>query len=164
MIAIPLWRGVLGITILDLEGNWPPRAKNVNFLHPHCQTEVGGYIVYVMGIPLNTWTCKGTILFSITSIIYYFGIQTPYLHRDVSWESLYQIWRGTDPSEPKNGDFLYPQLTNWSWQPYCLCQGDPHDIIIGKTSCYRLFDFYTVQYQLCNISPWFQLKIAMAKM
>ena len=72
--TIPSQRSVLGISISNQEANHPPRAENDNFLHPSCQTEVDGHIIYIMGIPLNT--CTSAILFSIIHIIYYFRIQT----------------------------------------------------------------------------------------
>ena len=55
----------------------PQNQKMVIFYTSSCQTEVGGHIVYVMGIPHNT--CSSAILFSISSIIYYCRIQSTIL-------------------------------------------------------------------------------------
>ena len=48
----------------------------------------------------------------------------------------------------------YPlALSNWSWQPYCLHQGNLHDVIIGKASWYRQLQHL---YLLISILPyWF---------
>ena len=52
-------------------------------------------------IEIPFYTSGSAILFSITSIIYYFRIQPLYLCREMSKESLYQIWYGTNPQAEK---------------------------------------------------------------
>ena len=39
-----------------------------------------------------------------------------------------------------------------TWWLYCLCQGNLHDIIIGKTLCEGSYDLYTHQYGLSGIN------------
>ena len=65
-------------------------------------------------------------------------ISSLYLHWEVSLESLYQIWRGTDHPRAKNSNFL--PLLNWQ-------------AILSLMSLEKLlgYDFYIHQYWLCNI-------------
>ena len=91
---------------------------------------------------------QGAIIFSITSIIYdILGAKPIYFHRDVSLESLYKKLERNGPFRAKNGNFLHPHLSNSNWWPYCLCQGNTHDIIIWKTPWYR-------QLQLWKEDDW----------
>ena len=48
----PSQRGVWGINMSNLEGNWPPELKMAIFYTPSCQT--GGHIVYVKRIPMTS--------------------------------------------------------------------------------------------------------------
>ena len=74
--TIPSWRGVLGINISNLDGNWPPQGQKMAiFYTPSCQTEVDGHIVHdIMWILLTSLLGKllGTFpFFVITNYNFY---------------------------------------------------------------------------------------------
>ena len=58
---------VIMVFYVKLFGNYNLKMSKINQLFI-TYAEVGGHIV--MGIPLNTCTCRGAILLSITSIIH----------------------------------------------------------------------------------------------
>ena len=89
------------------------------------------------------------------------GSKPPYLHREVSLESLYQIRRGTYPQSKKNGYFLHPS-----------CQTGGHIVhvkgimtsLLQKPPWYRQLQLlYLLILTAISISPGFQIKIAAAK-
>ena len=56
------------------------------------------------------------------------GSKPQYLHREVAYESLYQIWRGTDLPEPEIAvKYTLPAVTGFNPDGHI---GNPHDISI----------------------------------
>ena len=51
---------------------------------------------------IMTWKLAKLIIFSLPV--------PPYLHREVAYKSLYQIWRVADPPRAKNGKYLHQAL------------------------------------------------------
>ena len=142
------------IIISNLEGNQPPSWKMVIFYTLlSCHTEVGAHIFYIMGISLNTYTCRGTILFSIACIII-LGSKPPYLQRDVLGITLSNLERIWPPWSQKTVIFYTLQLPNWwPYCPWCHYQDNsPNDY------------FYIHWYWFCDVDfPVILTKITVAK-
>ena len=94
------------ISIFSKNDNFPPAVKLAAIFQWHHSEIIPSIHVYEEAI--MTWKCEKSIDFSLAI--------PPYLHRGVSYASLFHIGRELTFLELKNGDILH--LSNL-W-PYCL--------------------------------------------
>ena len=71
------------------------------------------------------------------------GSKPPYLHRMLSWELLYKIWRGTNPPEPKSSDFYTPSCQTEVSGHIGYVKEIQIMTLLGKSLCTDNYDFYT---------------------
>ena len=107
-----------GITILllwkfwvKIKGNWYC-IVDIGKYKTHNHLYQGGFLIMMSGrFPSIQQVVP---FFSVSQVLFIILESKPsYLHREVSWESLYQIWGEVTPLGPKNGNFLHPQLSSW---------------------------------------------------
>ena len=157
-------------------GTDPPRAKSSDFLQPHLKSSCifkdfnpGIHIVYVNVIPIASWQFPSihvAVPFSSVSQVLFIilGSKPPSFHREVSWESLYQIWRGTDLTEPKSCNLLHPSAGKLKLVvTLSMSRESPWHHYWESTLVQAFMTFILTNIDSAiSISLWFRLKIAAA--